>query len=55
MRQIVVITLLLALLSPVNTQAAPKDALTTLNYLMQQELPLEQLECWQVKGVLEEV
>ena len=33
MRQIVVITLLLTLLSPVNTQAAPKDALTTLNNL----------------------
>ena len=33
MRQIVVITLLLALLSPVNTQASPIDALTALNNL----------------------
>ena len=33
MRQIVVITLLLALLSPVNTQAAPMEALVALNNL----------------------
>ena len=33
MRQIVVITLILTLLSPANTQAAPIDALVALNNL----------------------